>query len=305
MSRQSEIGRKYLGRRTIRRLEILVLVIVSIVRVDSAQWVPHPDPVWTLYATNVGSIERLVLQDGSRVDLNTGSEIKVRITGGQREVVLTHGEALFTVRQRADWPFSVRAGGAKIRTVGTKFSVRLRGDDEADVLVIEGRIAIDGAIDGGSAAAVANLGRPRGATAFPRGATAFPLIVSAGESVAMSFTTLGTTPGTTLLARKKLPPAALERRTAWTDGWIWFYQDPLPEAVAEFNRYHRQQLVLVDPALASLEIGGRFRSTDLASFIAALEHSFDVRALSSGANAVYLTGRCPRASQQCNWPMVQ
>jgi hypothetical protein len=61
------------------------------------------------------------------------------------------------------------------------------------------------------------------------------------------------------------------------DGWIWFSKDPLPEAVAEFNRYHREQLVLVDPALARLEIGGRFRSTDLDSFIATLEHSFDVR----------------------------
>src|SRR6266581_3747878 len=197
MSRQSEIWRKYLGRRTIRRLEILVLVIVSIARVNSAQWAPRPDPVWTLHATNVGGIEQLVLQDGSRVDLNTGSEIKVRFTGGQREVVLTHGEALFTVMQRADWPFSVRAGGATIRTVGTKFSVRLRDDDEADVLVIEGPVAIDE----GSAAAVANVPRPRGTTAFP-------LIVSAGESIAMNFTTLGTT----LAARAKLPPATLKRR---------------------------------------------------------------------------------------------
>jgi transmembrane sensor len=241
----------------------------------------------------VGGIERLVLQDGSRVDLNTGSEIKVRFTGGQREVVLTHGEALFTVMQRADWPFSVRAGGATIRTVGTKFSVRLRDGDEAEVLVIEGRLAIDG----GSASTVSTVARPHGA---------IPWIVSAGESIAMNFTTAGTT----LAARAKLPPAALKRRTAWTDGWIWFYQDPLPEAVAEFNRYHRQQLVLVDPVLARLEIGGRFRSTDLDSFIAALEHSFGVRAVSSavrgtGATPVYLTGRCWRASQQCNWPMVQ
>jgi transmembrane sensor len=197
--------------------------------------------------------------------------------------------------QRADWPFSVRAGGATIHTVGTKFSVRLREDDEADVLVIEGRIAIDE----GSTAAVANVARPQGTTAFP-------LIVSAGESIAMNFTTLGTT----LAVRAKLPPAVLKRRTAWTDGWIWFYQDSLPEAVAEFNRYHRQQMVLVDSDLATVKIGGRFRSIDLDSFIAALEHSFGVRALSSvvrgtGATSIYLTGRCRRASQQCNWPMVQ
>jgi transmembrane sensor len=290
MSRQKSIGQKCLGRKGIRRLEILILVVISMLRVDSAQWVPHPNDVWTLYATNVGGIQRVILQDGTQVDLNTGSEIKVRFTGRQREIVLTHGEALFTVVHRPGWPFSVRAGGATIRAVGTKFSVRLREDDETEVLVIEGRIAIDGA-----RVAVANVPRWRGATPFA-------LIVSAGESVAVN--------STTVLARMKLPPATLKRRTAWTDGWIWFSKDPLPEAVAEFNRYHREQLVLVDPALASLEIGGRFRSTDLDSFIATLEHSFDVRAVSSavrgtGAATIYLTGTCWRAQQQCNWPMVQ
>jgi transmembrane sensor len=291
MNRQKSIWQKCLARKEIRRLEILFLAVISIVRVDSGQWVPHPDPVWTHYATNVGGMQSVVLQDGTRVDLNTGSAIKARFTGGQREIVLTHGEALFTVVHRTNWPFSVRAGGATIHAVGTKFSVRLREDDEMDVLVIEGRIAIEGR--GGAAA---------GNVPSSQGTTPFALIVSAGESIAMN--------STTVLARATLSPMTLKRRTAWTDGWIWFFKDPLPEAVAEFNRYHHEQLVLVDPALASLEIGGRFRSTDLDSFVATLEHSFDVRAMSApvrgtGAATIYLTGTCVRAKQQCNWPMVQ
>jgi transmembrane sensor len=289
MSRQKSMGQKCRGRKGIRRLEVLILAVIAILRVDSDQWVPHPHPVWTLHATNIGGIQRVILQDGSQVDLNTGSEIKVRFTGGQREVVLTHGEALFTVVHQPGWPFTVRAGGATIRAVGTKFSVRLRDDAETEVLVIEGHIAIDG----GRGVAAANLPHWRGATAFA-------LIVSAGESVAVN--------STTVLSRVKLPPAALKRRTAWMDGWIWFSKDPLPEAVAEFNRYHREQLVLVDPALARLEIGGRFRTTDLDSFIATLEHSFAVRTVSSAVRGtgatVYLTS-CRRAQQQCNWPMVQ
>jgi transmembrane sensor len=282
---------KRLGRSGIMRLEILVLAAISLLRVDSDQWVPHTNPVWTLYATSVGRIEKFVLQDGTRVDLNTGSEIKARFTGGRREIVLTHGEALFTVVHRPSWPFSVRAGSATIHGVGTTFSVRLREDDQEDVLVIDGRIAIEGR----EPAALAKVRRSQGAAPFA-------FVVSAGESIAMN--------SRALLARAQLPPATLKRRTAWTDGWILFFQSPLPEAVAEFNRYHRERLVLVDPALARLEIGGRFRSTDLDSFIATLQHSFDVRAQSSvvpGTKAVtiYLTGSCWRAQQQCNWPLVQ
>ena len=96
----------------------------------------------------------------------------------------------------------------------------------------------------------------------------------------------------------------MSRRTAWVDGWLWFAAVPLPEAIAEFNRYHGQRLVLVDPALARIRIGGRFRSSDLASFIATLEHSFGVRAVSTVVHgtdtAVFLTERCRRAQQHCN-----
>jgi transmembrane sensor len=98
---------------------------------------------------------------------------------------------------------------------------------------------------------------------------------------------------------------ALERRLAGTDGWLWFAAEPLPEAVAEFNRYQRRKLVLVDPRLAGLQIRGRFRSSDLDSFIATLERSFAVRTAytalpGAGAATIYLSERCPRASQQCN-----
>jgi transmembrane sensor len=62
------------------------------------------------------------------IDLNTGSAIEVCFTSAQREIALTHGEALFTVMHRTSWPFSVRAGGATIHAAGTKFSVRLHHD---------------------------------------------------------------------------------------------------------------------------------------------------------------------------------
>jgi transmembrane sensor len=199
--------------------------------------------------------------------------------------VLLHGEALFTVAHRADWPFAVKAGFATIRALGTMFSVRLHEDDETDVMVIEGTIAIDGGR------------RPAAGVRYPREPSPFSLTAYTGELISMN--------STTVLTRSHLAAPTLKRRTAWTDGWLWFSKEPLPEAVAEFNRYHRQRLVLVDPALASLEIGGRFRSSDLDSFIATLEHSFDVRSMSTPVHGtasatIYLTGRCERAKQQCN-----
>lgn len=275
-----------------------MLLAFSLLRVDSGHLFGAHEPRWTVYATNVGGARTITLQDGSEVDLNTNSEIRVRFTRRQREIVLLHGEALFSLVHRPAWPLSVRAGAATISTPGTKFSVRLHENAAAEVLVVGGGgdIFINGGMNGGAGFAGARAAHGR--AAIPFSLRAFP-----GELISMN--------ATTVLTRTELSPATLKRKTAWTDGWIWFAKDPLPEAVAEFNRYHRRRLVLVDPALASLEIGGRFRSADLDSFIATLQHSFNVRAVSPTVRAtgsgdvIYLTGRCGRAQQQCNWSLVQ
>lgn len=120
--------REVLGRKGLRRVGISILVAISFLRVDSTQWLPSPKSAWVPYAMGIGSVGRFILQDGSRVDLNTGSKIEVRFAGQKREIVLTRGEALFTVVHRSDWPFAVRAGGVSVHSAGTKFSVRLRDD---------------------------------------------------------------------------------------------------------------------------------------------------------------------------------
>jgi transmembrane sensor len=171
-----------------------------------------------------------------------------------------------------------------LQATGTDLSVRLVNSSQLEVLVAKGHVDI------------IVPGR------WPN-VWLSPLVsVSSGELLSLQ--------SNAVYVKDTLSPAALERKIARTDGWIWFAQAPLPQAVTEFNRYHDQQLVLVDPRLTRLEVGGRFRSTDLDSFIATLEHSFDVQATSSvvhgtGAATIYLTGRCLRAQQQCNWPMVQ
>jgi transmembrane sensor len=71
---------------------------------------------------------------------------------------------------------------------------------------------------------------------------------------------------------------------AWTQGRLWFDRVTLSEAVTEFNRYNRRQLVIDDPAIENLHIGGAFDATDLDSFVAALQ-SFGIRASPEGTSA--------------------
>jgi transmembrane sensor len=210
---------------------------------------------WQHYETRVGGFSRIVLEDGSVVDLNTNSLIDVRLSGSAREVRLKRGEGRFQVAHDSARPFTVSAAGAAVRAVGTAFSVRLRESTQVDVLVSEGKVAI----------------------AAARVARAPPL--SAGEAAVVM-------PDRVSVSR--VEPQQLEQRLAWTSGRLEFRGETLGEAVTEFNRYNRRQLRLSDASLAGLRVGGTFNATDPESFAAALASAFQLRVEPAEPDAIVL-----------------
>lgn len=215
---------------------VLALVVAS---VFLARW-----QAWEHYETPVGGFSRIVLEDGSVIDLNTDSDVRVRIGSRQREVRLVRGEGRFQVAHDAARPFVVSAANADVRAVGTAFSVRLRQPQQVDVLVSEGIVAIDAA---------------RLAHAPP---------IHAGEAAVVL---------PDRMSVRRLEAQQLESRMAWTTGRLQFRGDSLGDAVGEFNRYNRRHLRLADPTLAQLRVGGTFNATDPESFAAALASTFNLQ----------------------------
>jgi transmembrane sensor len=220
-------------------------------------WVTVGRSGWQVYKTEQGGFQRISLQDGSTAFLNTNSEIRVKLTAERREVVLSRGEALFTVAHDAHRPFDVTAADTVVRAVGTAFSVRLREQQQVDVIVTEGRVAIDPPDD------LLDSKLSQQQIDLPTLST-----LAAGETVTVKARHLNV---------HKIAAEDLTRKLAWTQGRLWFDRVTLYEAVTEFNRYNRRQLLIDDPAIANLHIGGAFDATDLDSFVAALQ-SFGIRA---------------------------
>jgi transmembrane sensor len=197
---------------------------------------------WQHYETPVGGFSRVVLDDGSLIDLNTNSAVRVRL-GRVREVQLERGEGRFEVAPDSERPFVVTAAGANVRALGTAFTVRLRAPAQVDVLVSEGRVAI----------------------ASDRVHRAPPLYANEAAVVMpdrVSVTRIG--------------PQLLARRLAWTSGRIVLHGETLAEAIAEFNRYNKRQLA-IEPSIAALSVRGNFDATDPESFAAALASAFHLR----------------------------
>lgn len=220
------------------------------------QW-QRSHPTSESIATEVGASRQWQLADGSRVRLNTDSVLVTDFTATERRVRLQRGEAFFEVAKNPTRPFIVEAAGVTVRAVGTAFNVRL-GPDDVDVLVTEGQVRV--------------------ATVAPSAAPARPPLaeISAHERVVVPLASVAA-PAAAAPPVARVPADEAARRLAWQDGRLDFFDTPLGEMVAEFNRYNRHQLTIADPVLAGVRFGGAFRPDDRAGFVRALRQNFGVQ----------------------------
>lgn len=216
---------------------------------------------WQSYETSVGSWEQIQLDDGTMVELNTNTELSARISGSRRDITLTRGEALFHVAHDTTRPFYVTAAGTVVRAVGTAFSVRIRDPQHVEVLVSEGRVAV------GAPGTQANFENPSLLANAPK--------LSAGEGASVQ---------RNQVSRYNLMPKDVERKLAWTAGFLVFKGETLDEEAQEFNRYNQRKITIADSAIVNLRFGGSFRTTDPGSFVAALQHSFGIRVRVNDSN---------------------
>ena len=92
----------------------------------------------------------LVLSDGTKVKLNSGSSIKypVRFLKGQERKVFLKGEAYFDVTRDRAHPFIVNADEMNIKVLGTQFNLSFYPEDEdISTVLVEGAVVLykDGA----------------------------------------------------------------------------------------------------------------------------------------------------------------
>ena len=112
--------------------------------VGIALWVqlaPSNSPQNGLYATAVGQQKTIQLRDGSTLQLNTNSQVRVDYTDQHRDIRLLQGEAHFDVAKNPNKPFRVAAGHGLVQAIGTAFAVYLNGD-QLNVTVTEGQVGL-------------------------------------------------------------------------------------------------------------------------------------------------------------------
>lgn len=190
------------------------------------------------YETALGEQRTVVLADGSIVELNTQSRIRVRMTGEYRDIELLAGEALFSVAPDSRRPFRVLSDPVMVQAVGTQFNV-YRRPVETVVTVLEGNVRLRSRQEG-DAAGSREAGTKHGART---------LSLSAGDRAVA---------GASAIVRSAV--ADPRQAVAWRERRLVFDGEPLADAAAEFNRYNGRRIIVEDPALAKRRISGVFNA---------------------------------------------
>lgn len=219
------------------------------------------------------------LSDGTIVQLNTGGEVIEQFTATERRVLLARGEAHFSVTKNPARPFIVHAGTLQVRAVGTAFNVNLRAS-QIEVLVTEGRVQL----------ATDESVSPSDPLNSPPDKP-FPL-VEAGQ---LAVVPVGLTAGSPAISVTAIDAAEISSELAWQAPLLRLGGATLAELVLEFQRRSGQRVVLADPALAQLRIGGRFRADDAAGFASLMATTLDLEVENAADGTLVLRKKNPES----------
>ena len=266
-----------------RRFALVGTVFLLAVALSLGSWLFHERVTGTngLYATAVGEQQIRTLADGSIIQLNTGSQVRVDYDRNYRAVYLLRGEAHFTVAHDPAYPFEVYVGVDVIRAVGTAFSVYLKGD-EVRVTVSEGRVALasiehDAPVSNSSPSA-----RTEAGAASRNSSAQFLGSLNSGQSATLN---------RAVTEVRNLDKTSLERETAWREGLLVFAGAPLSEVIEQVSRYTPINIEIADAKLRSLPVGGRFKVDDLPAVLDVLESSFNIRVVRPDPQHIVLLAR--------------
>lgn len=208
--------------------------------------VPQPIVAPQLMQTALGEIRTIALADGSKITLDTDSQVKVSFAADARRVELARGRARFEVSADPSRIFVVDAGNREIATREGRF----------DATVLPRRITISawrGPIEI----------RDRGTTIT----SAVLFSLAPGQSLDFD-------PGAKSAPRAKAADKGSEQ---WPTGMLVFHSAPLSDVLAETNRYSGKHIMLGDVSLGALRVTGTFRPVPIDALAASLAAALNLR----------------------------
>ncbi len=221
-----------------------------------AVWALRGNPIATTidstgpitYSTTVNDYKQIALSDGSVLEMNANTEVRVNYSDRTRQIDLLKGEAHFKVEKDPSRPFLVDVGSVSVKAVGTEFNVQFNLE-EVRVLVTEGIVSVN-------PLHASQIDQPENESNW-----AVPELV-AGDQATISIQ------GEYLIPlMSKVESEFKEEILAWKGPRLFFDSTPLEEAAKQFNKHNTVKVVIEGDEIKQLLIGGSFLLEDVEAFV--------------------------------------
>ena len=203
------------------------------------------EPADKVYTTPLGGRMTVKLADGSEIQLNTNSMLRLSSDPTRRQATLERGEAYFAIKHDASNPFVLTVAGHKVIDLGTKFSVHIEGES-LEVALVEGMAKVE-PLHSATEATTAVL-RP-------------------GDVAIATLTSL---------SLKAKPIASIQDELSWRQGVLTFKAVTLADAATTFNRYNNTKIIIADLSVGKLTLYGTFPMKDASAFADAAQAYFNL-----------------------------
>ena len=197
------------------------------------------------FTTGIGERRRETLADGSVVDLDANSHLRVALSSGMRRLDLLKGRVLFDVAKDVNRPFVVAAATETVTALGTLFWVEVR-DAETTVSLIRGRVRAASQDDS--------------------------LELAPGDLV-----TFGG--GRRVRLAHRIDASTTQ---AWRTGRLVFDNEPLVHVAERMNDYSADKIVVADGQAGAIRISGSFLAGQTEAFTEALQTYYGLSVSRSG-----------------------
>lgn len=213
-------------------------------------------------STKIGERKHLSPAKGLEIEINTNSSAAYEV-GDKNKVWLEHGELMLRVLDTSN-SCNLFSGNSKITVLKGTLNARLRGKaldlmvvDEECFVLVDKPVQSNGPHDQNK-----------------------PLHLQPNHALILTDKFLQVRPLDELDVKFKL---------GWRKQEIFLDGQTLGSAVEEYNRYLPHQIIIADPSLEHIRLGGRFDNRDPRDFLLALHDVFGIEAVKDKDDTVILT----------------
>lgn len=195
---------------------------------------PEEQVMMQTVTSRQGMVTRFTLADGTKIWLNSCSELKfpTRFTGKIREVKLK-GEAFFEVTKNKKQPFRVNAKELNVEVLGTSFNViNYNDDNQSEVILVEGKVRLSSQKD--------QIKKELG-------------LMNPGQRAVYDQE----------VRNVVTENVDVDKYIAWRDGNLIFRDDKMEDVVKRLSRWFNVEIVILDPEIKSYIYKATFRNENL------------------------------------------